>query len=533
MNFSTFFTRALAVLLVLCMMLGMVACGGDTDDQGDKNDDVAETEDKGESLLDLDFKGETFTVHTSINVDPDQQSSYKSSNYLIQGAEEVVGDKASDSALQRNKKVESDLNIGIRFIESDFDYSTSGSDIRDLIKAGADGINLIINDLGVTRLSAEGLFHDATYGKYFDFDQPYWYDRLMESMSLNTNTRFTLAGDYFIDVTRHSHCLLMNKDYYTQLGGNPELIYDLVTSGGWTLDAFISIINGGEDAYNYLTGEEGYTYSATYIDSQGNKKKDRRDQWGVAMCGWWGTVIPFLTTSDPGYIVRRADGYPDITVNNERTTQFIDKLNTLYHTTNTAVQVHKDNPDTIDCFVEGRILFLTYQRLGSLESEVFANADLNMAILPYPKLDELQKDYISTIHDTTEVGYIPATMSFDGLEFVSAVVEYLNQMTSEIVMPKYYESTLKIRYARESKNADMIQLIHDSYGNIFPLVWGVPEEQNIFTTGIFQSVFQNDTVFASYYRSGETSAQSALEDYITDYEEIRADLENQYANAGK
>ena len=46
MNFSTFFTRALAVLLVLCMMLGMVACGGNTDDQGDKNDDVAETEDK-------------------------------------------------------------------------------------------------------------------------------------------------------------------------------------------------------------------------------------------------------------------------------------------------------------------------------------------------------------------------------------------------------------------------------------------------------------------------------------------------------
>ncbi|MBE6617601.1 MAG: hypothetical protein E7627_06665 [Ruminococcaceae bacterium] len=533
MNSKIIITRALALLLVICMAFGMVACGNDTGDKGDKPDNSGETEADEVSLMDLDFNGELFTVHTSINVDEDQQSSYKSSNYLIQGAEEVLGDKASDSALQRNKKVEEDLDIAIRFIESDFGYGTSGSDIRDLIKAGADGINLIINDLGVTRLSAEGLFHDATYGKYFNFDEPYWYDNLMESMSLNTATRFTLAGDYFIDVTRHSHCLLMNKDYYTQLGGNPELIYDLVESGGWTLDALISIINGGEDAYNYLTGEEGYTYSDTYIDNQGNKKKDRRDQWGIAMCGWWGTVIPFLTTSDPGYITRNSDGYPEITVNNERTTQFVDKLTTLYHTKNTAVEFHKDNPDTIDCFVEGRILFLTYQRLGSLESEVFANADLNMAILPYPKLDELQKDYISTIHDTTEVGYIPATMSFGDLEFVSAVVEYLNQMTAEIVMPKYYESTLKIRYARESKNADMIQLIHDSYGNVFPLVWGVPEEQNIFTTGIFQSVFQNDSVFASYYRSSETSALSALEDYITDYEEIRADLESQYAGAGK
>ena len=530
MNSKIIMARVLAFLLVIVMAFGLIACGNDTSDkgnQGQQNQD-GETQDQKESLVDLDFGGEVFTVHTSINVDADQQSSYKSSNYLIQGADEVVGDKASDSALQRNKKVESDLNIAIRFIESDFDYGTSGSDIRDLIKSGADGINLIINDLGVTRLSAEGLFHDATYGKYFDFDQSYWYDSLMESMSLNTATRFTLAGDYFIDVTRHSHCLLMNKDYYQQLGGDPESIYTLVDNGGWTLDALISIINGGEEAYNYLTGEQGYSYNATYIDSQGNHKRDTRDQWGIAMCGWWGTVIPFLTTSDPGYIARDDKGYPIITVNNERTVSLAEKLTTLYHTDNTAVQVHKDNDTAIDAFVEGRVLFLTYQRLGSLESNVFSSSELNMAILPYPKLDDLQKDYISTIHDTTEVGFIPSSVSFSGLEFVSAVVEYLSQMTSEIVMPKYYESTLKVRYSKNPDNARMIQLIHDHYGNAFPFVWDLGES-NIFTSGVYESVYKNTTAVASNYRAFESGAQTDLEDYITDYEDIREQLESQYS----
>jgi hypothetical protein len=526
MNLKKLLTRVLALVLMLSMCTGFVACNNNPGQTGKNPSGSNSGEDI--ALKDLDFGGETFMIHTSINVDADQQASYRSSNYLIQGADEIEGDKASDSALQRNQKVAEDLNIVFRYIESDYDYGVSGSEIRSLIQAGAEGINLIINDLGTTRLSAEGLFHDATYGKYFNFDEKYWYDGLMESASLNVDTRFMLAGDYFIDVTRHSHCLLMNKDYYQQLGGDPESIYGLVDNGGWTLDALISIINGGEEAYNYLTGETGYSYNATYIDSQGNHKRDTRDQWGIAMSGWWGTIIPFLTTSDPGYIARDEKGYPVITVNNERTVSLAEKLTTLYHTDNTAVQVHKDNDTAIDAFVEGRILFLTYQRLGSLESNVFSSAELNMAILPYPKLDDLQPDYISTIHDTTEVGFIPSSVSFSGLEFVSAVVEYLSQMTSEIVMPKYYESTLKVRYSKNPDNARMIQLIHDHYGNAFPFVWDLGD-QNIFTSGVYESVYKNTTAVASNYRSFESSAQSDLEDYITDYEDIRDQLESQYA----
>ncbi|MBE6617596.1 MAG: hypothetical protein E7627_06640 [Ruminococcaceae bacterium] len=524
------FTRFLALFLAIVTLCGsFVGCNNEADP---KDTGTKDTEPEEVDLADLDYKGATFTVHTSINVDAHESEATKSSNYLIQGAEEVVGDKASDSALQRNKKVEEDLNIRFQYVESDFAFNEVGSKVRDVIKAGVDEINLIINDSGCARLSAEGLLHDATYGKFFDFSQPYWYDGFMESSSLNSNTRYLLAGDYFIDVIRHSECLVMNKDLLSQMGGDPEAIYDLVRKGEWTLDALISIVNGGSESYNYMTGEVGYPYNGTYIDNQGNKKKDRRDQWGIVMWQWWGPMIPFITACDPDtFMVRDEDGYPVITVNNERTISLVEKLNTLFHTPSTAVQVHKDATDTVVSFTEGRILFLTNQKLGDLESELYANSEVNLAVLPYPKLDEFQTNYNTT--SVSEVGFIPSTVSFANLDYVSAVVEYLNQISAETVIPKYYESTLKIRYARDSANADMIQLIHDNPGNIFPYIWDIPEGNNIFTHGIHDSVYHNDNTFSSYYKSYIGSAETELEQYISDYEFVKEALEAQYAGAGE
>ena len=79
----------------------------------------------------------------------------------------------------------------------------------------------------------------------------------------------------------------------------------------------------------------------------------------------------------------------------------------------------------------------------------------------------------------------------------------------------------------------MIQLIHDNPGNSFPYIWDIPAGNNIFTLGIYKSVFENDSAFASFYKSFIGSAESELSTYIDDYEYVKAELEAQYANAGK
>lgn len=520
-NFKAVLLRAFALFLVVIMCFGCIACGN-TDDGPSDNDEV---EDK-DPLEGLNFKGEVFTIHSSTNVISSQESSFRSSNYLIQGEEEVTGDKASDAALQRNKLVESNLNIKLNYIESDYSYDIATSSVRELIKSGADDIQLIVNDIRIADLCTEGLFHDANYGSYFNFSQPYWYDDLMGSISLQKDTRYVLLGDYFIDIIRYTNCLLFSKSLYEKLGMDGESIYQIVRDGDWTLDTMKQILQGGE----------GYTYNSTYIDRTGNKKRDRRDTYGLVLNDWWGPLIPFFISTDPGYISRNEDGYPELTVYNERSISLVEKLTEIWHLNESAVGsvFNYDMADTITAFTEDRALILGGQMLGSLESELYANSEVDFAILPYPKLDDIQQDYVSPIHDTTEVGFIPSTVSFSNLEVVSAVIESLCRESSKTVIPKYYESTLKIRYARESANAEMIQLIRDHYDSAFALAWNLKvNDYNFFMESMLYSVMNNDNTFASHYRMYESGALSLLEDWIIDHEFVRESLEQQYAGTGK
>ena len=126
----TKFTRIMALCLALVMIFPLVGCMGNKDKSKgniDSGEDIA--------LADLDFEGETFMIHTSIDV-ADHEGPIRSSNYLIQGEEEITGDKASDSALQRNKKVEEDLNIRFSYIESDFEYTVVGQEVRNVVING-------------------------------------------------------------------------------------------------------------------------------------------------------------------------------------------------------------------------------------------------------------------------------------------------------------------------------------------------------------------------------------------------------------
>ena len=142
--------RIISLCLALIMVFPLIGCNDDK-----KKEEVNVGEEF--KLEDLDFDGETFMIHTSIDV-ADHEGPINSSNYLIQGEEEVSGDKASDSALQRNNKVASELNIVFNYIESDFEYTVVNQEVRSLVQSGADGIHLIINDNTCARLTAEGLF---------------------------------------------------------------------------------------------------------------------------------------------------------------------------------------------------------------------------------------------------------------------------------------------------------------------------------------------------------------------------------------
>lgn len=454
-------------------------------------------------FVDVDFDGATLSVYTSVN----QRGTLTSSNYLIEGPEELTGDLAPDAAIQRNLDVMERLNIELFFEPADYNYDVVASNIRQLLQSGDATYDLIINDIyGLAPITPEGLFHNAYDGKNFNFDAPWWYDNFMSDISLNENLRFMLAGDYFIDMLRCTHCLVMNKGMYTDMYGDPEDVYAMVLNNEWTLD-------------NFKMLEEN-----CYLDLNGNGQHDVSDQYGHIAFEFWGPMIPWLISADPGFIARGEDGYPMLTVNNERSIALTEKLNAILNNNAAGINLTGgDEAKTEAIFLEGRALFLGYQRLASLENASFRDAEVDLAVLPYPKLDELQENYVSSTHDTAELGFIPVAVPYDRLDFISTVVEVLCRETYVQVLPEYYESSLKIKYTRDNTSAQMIDIIHDNHGNGFALAFSNGLSGILLSNTFNAAISANSTDFASKYKSLEKPATKLLEKMIEKCEDMLAE----------
>ena len=508
--------KLLALLLSASLLLSCLSACATNKENADEDDhagqssvsgaDASAVEEETEEIdpfADFNYDGRTFFIYTSVN---EATVGVESSNYLIEGYEELTGDVAPDAAIQRNLDVMERLNIELKYEDVNYSYDQVAANVRKILQSGDSTYHLIINDIyGLAPITPDGLFQNAYNGEHFDFTQPWWYEDFMNDISINTKMRFMLAGDYFIDLIRCTHCIIMNKNLYTDLYGNPDDVYSAVLEKTWNFDLYRSLIEGA------------------YIDLNGNGKKDLKDQYGHIAFQFWGPMIPWLISGDPGFIDRDENGNPVITVNNERSYILTEKLNAILNNDATGIALFGSEQGTIDAFTSGRSLFIGYQRLGSLESDNLRSAEVDLAVLPYPMLDEFQEDYVTSTHDTAELGFIPIGVPNEEMPFVSAVIEVLCRETYKQLLPAYYENSLKIKYTRDNMGAQMIDIIHDHYGNGFALAWSAGLSGVLLSATFDSCIENNSTDFASKYKSLEKPSNKQLEKIIKKVDDLIAE----------
>ena len=100
----------------------------------------------------------------------------------------------------------------------------------------------------------------------------------------------------------------------------------------------------------------------------------------------------------------------------------------------------------------------------------FTNTELTFGILPMPKLDEIQEHYYGGATDRPLV--VPITVQMDYLENIGIVVEALNAEGYKNVYPAFYEVAMKNRYADQSDDAKMLDIIHDNVITSFTYLFG-------------------------------------------------------------
>lgn len=500
------FTKSLSLMLALLMLLSVTAvfagCGETQEGPEVGQTGNVTTNAEGESAEEdhrfdnVNYDGRSFRIYTSTNVSTMGKGN---SNFLIEGTGETDGGLVNDAVLERNIQVEDLLGVELEFTQIDLSYSEVAADIRRFTTSGTDEYDLVINDIyAYAELLIEGNFRNVLDEEcVFDFERPYWYKDYMDDLRLMDGYQYVLAGDYFIDILRDAHLLLLNKQIYLDhYNRKADELYDVVTNFEWTYEKMNEVI------------------SDMYTDKNLNNVKDKGDQFGFMEPEFWGGSIPFSVSGNPTFISRDEDGYPTVVLHEgDRANQLANAMSTLFNNDSASV-AHTTDADLLTAFTQDECLIVGYQRLGSLENSILRQMEGDAAVLPYPMLFASDKKYTTSAHDTTEMGAILATST--DLAFISTVVEVLNRETAKILIPVYYKECLQVQCVDDEKAAAIIDIIHDNFDNSFILAYNLPLGSVMLQS--FAEAMQSKREFSAVYAGRQKSVDRALQNKIRQFE---------------
>ncbi|MBQ8400449.1 MAG: hypothetical protein IJX14_00820, partial [Clostridia bacterium] len=400
--------RITASLLLLSMLLSMAACGSSaevetTADTTAQTETAIETEETRpmHTVPESDFGGEPFHINAL-----DWQGYV---HYFF--ADEATGDAMNDAIYNRTIKTEEYLNVDITY-EMDKDINVVSNKVKTTVMAGDDvySMNLLHCIGGVSELASTGMLYNLDTLPYINMEADWWNRTQMDVLRLGKNTYYGIS-DFMIPCP---YAFFFNKEMIANNGmDNP---YELVYEGKWTLDKMVDMaVSVTQD----LNGDGQYTMDDICGISTNEISK----------------YIPFMTAANQFITDRDEDGRIRLALNNEKTLSIIDTVYKLVE--NTGTLYIPTSMEIVDYFQmsTGRILFflnaITY-------AEELRDCEVDVGILPYPKYDEAQENYIS--QDWGGMMCVP--LSIQNPEKVGAVIELLSWESANEVIPAYYDVTL-------------------------------------------------------------------------------------------
>lgn len=412
--------------------------------------------------------------------------------------EELTGEPVSDAVYNRNNSVEERLNVKFAYLPMGTGTADAfPADAKASIVAGSDDFNIVSwNQFSSVALCLENMVMDLQNAPYLDLSQPWWNDEYMEILQIGDQKRFYLMGDICLNALRVTAATFFNQKLYNDVFGDYNDLYELVLEGGWTVDQLKAM---GEAGYQDLNGDGIMNYGDIFgIDTT-----------TISHCDYFAYCAGFQVSA------RDENGMPYLTLQNEHNYNIIDKFIDLYWNSGNGLFIEKDAGGAfngtvyVEDFSSDTILFMPHwfkicENLRDMES--------GYGVIPYPKYDESQEDYISLVHDSASLFFLPQTCS--SMEESCAVLEAMCAETYRTVMPAYYEVALKRQYARDDISAGMIDLIHDTSMTDFGYVYNY----SIGSVGtIMRNVIGKNQNYASAVASVESKAEAQLAELIETY----------------
>ncbi len=341
--------------------------------------------------------------------------------------EELNGEVLNDAVFERNASVENKLNIELDITIGE-EYSAYTT-VRNLVLANDSMYDL--NCLGAFRIGpmlSQHLFADLKALDDVHLSEPWYNRRSQEEFTIRGQVCMT-QGVAQIEYFEGVWVIYFNKKLIAD--NKMEDPYELVRSGKWTIDRFSEMANAGAKDLN----ADGVI--------------DTNDVFGFST--HTGITFSFLHGCEERAITQDETGTPVVVVPDNRMIDAMEKIQKLMSSKNFRT-LNDGTKNKV--FASDQALFLG-ETLGSATK--LREMVTDFGIIPSPKYDESQKEYLSYMAPSGLAFCIP--VSAKDLRKSAVVLENLNALSYETVLPAYYDVVLGGKALRDEISLEVLDLV--------------------------------------------------------------------------
>ncbi len=494
--------KLLSTLLLAALLLSTAACAADTsvDDDAvatDTKDSVdtttAVTTEPPEYIAPegVDFGGATFTVAANKWAEKGS-GGWILAEYCEITAEEENGEPINDAIYQRNRIVEEELNVDLALFTIPKQSSTT--EIMTAVMSGDDMFHFASpnGNSMTTFLAGQDICVNLADIDTFDLDASWWNSQATDEFRIY-DKQYAVTGDFNFFSNGAPICNFFSKKLVDDLKLDDP--YQIVRDGEWTLDVFFEY---AEAAARDINGDGVMTHE--------------EDIWGIFCEGT--TLVQIIRSCGQRLSDRNSDDEIEIVVNTEKTVDVVERA--IPFLRNKSINIYSgDNGGKyaniftdlfLPRFIDNGAMFYCNQILVALN---LRDMEADFGILPMPKYNEAQSDYIATMNNSWGT-FVFVPLTCGDIEMTGTVLNALGYYSQQLITPAFIDQTVMDKAIRDDDTAEMIVMLFEKqdYDIATFFNWGS-------VSGNFSTLLTNtNTNFASEYAKLEPKIQAAMQETI-------------------
>ena len=410
-------------------------------------------------------------------------------------AETLTGDLVNDAVYARNTQVEEFFNIDLQIKSLPCEWAdrkTFTAEISQQVLAGDPTWDMVIGQTAVmgTGLSSQYYLNIAEM-PHMDLSKDWWVANQYDRLQINGKI-FGVIGDMNLSLYGDMHGIFFNAAVVSE--NKLENPYELVKTGKWTLDKMLEMATqaGGD-----LDGTAG-------ASADGDR---------IGMIAIDNPMRAMLTSCGCEVILRTDDG--NITIADTPSEKHIDaygKISNAFAEGSYNLKFKAGTyTDSLEILAADRLLFLP-SYLNYISNEIMRDMKSDFGIVPYPKYDENQENYISQIGTGATITCFPQNIAKP--ELSAQVANYMGYLGKETLVSTYFETYLQERLSRTPEMQEMLTLIRETATANLTTVYATLFSPTLLTWFEVSGATDHGTSLVSKYKANAGPAKKIIEKNI-------------------